>query len=276
MIERRGIPSVEQRKRQPASVIGLVRDVRDVAWLIRQWIRASDAHSRQASQFSLLEWVQQRLMPDYILGEYAKLWFSDQEFLRRHGDFQPEGLRGAERKFLLASLAAAVAWLPGDTAEAGVYMGTSSWFICDALRGHGKTHYGFDSFQGLSEPDSDRDGGYWALHDLSIPEGIARQRLAQFPARLYKGWIPDCFAQADVDQLCFAHIDVDLYEPTRDAIAFFYPRTVPGGIIVCDDYGFTTCPGATRAIDDFMAQRPEEVIHSPTGQGIILKQGSMA
>ncbi|HEX3704868.1 MAG TPA: TylF/MycF/NovP-related O-methyltransferase, partial [Vicinamibacterales bacterium] len=48
------------------------------------------------------------------------------------------------------------------------------------------------------------------------------------------------------------HIDVDLYEPTRDSIAFLYERMNPGGIVVCDDYGFMTCPGATKAIDEFL------------------------
>lgn len=239
--------------------------------LARALARPPDEYAREAYRFDLLQRVQRRLLPQYVLGEFGKNWFSDQEFLRRHKDFVPGGRRRAERDFLLAGLAASVAGLPGDTAEAGVYMGTTSWFICDSVRGHGKTHYGFDSFEGLSQPDPE-DGSRWGPHDLTAPEEVARQRLAEFPARLYKGWIPDCFAQADIDQLCFAHIDVDLYAPTRDAIAFFYPRIVPGGIIVCDDYGFATCPGATRAVDDFVANQPEEVVHSPTAQAIIVKR----
>jgi hypothetical protein len=43
-------------------------------------------------------------------------------------------------------------------------------------------------------------------------------------------------------------------------------------VIVCDDYGFTPCPGAKEAVDDFMAGRPENVIHSPTGQGVVIKR----
>jgi hypothetical protein len=44
-----------------------------------------------------------------------------------------------------------VAAIPGDTAEAGVFTGATSWIICDARRGMG-THWGFDSFDGLAEP----------------------------------------------------------------------------------------------------------------------------
>jgi O-methyltransferase len=53
---------------------------------------------------------------------------------------------------------------------------------------------------------------------------------------------------------------------------FFYPRLVPGGVILCDDYGFTTCPGVRRAVDEFMADKPEHVVHVPTGHGFLVKQ----
>jgi len=33
----------------------------------------------------------------------------------------------------------------------------------------------------------------------------------------------------------FVHVDVDLYEPTRDSIAFFYPRMNLGAVSLCDD-----------------------------------------
>lgn len=53
---------------------------------------------------------------------------------------------------------------------------------------------------------------------------------------------------------------------------FFYDLLVPGGVLVCDDYGFTTCPEATEAVDEFMAARPKPVLHCPPGQGIVVKR----
>jgi hypothetical protein len=69
------------------------------------------------------------------------------------------------------------------------------------------------------------------------------------------------------------HIDVDLYQPTLDSIRFFYPRLAPGGIILCDDYGYSSCPGAKGAFDEYMKDRPEKIIHAPTGQAFIIKDG---
>ncbi len=60
-------------------------------------------------------------------------------------------------------------------------------------------------------------------------------------------------------------------DPTADALAFFYERLVDRGILVCDDYGFETCPGARRAIDEFFADKSEPVLHLPTGQGVVIR-----
>ena len=67
------------------------------------------------------------------------------------------------------------------------------------------------------------------------------------------------------------HVDLDLYEPTRAALAYAYDRMSPGGLVLCDGYGFATCPGARQAVDEFMASRQEPVVHLPTGQGLVLR-----
>ena len=54
-------------------------------------------------------------------------------------------------------------------------------------------------------------------------------------------------------------------------MAFFYPRLVPGGIVVCDDYGFPTCPGATSAVDEFLADKPEKMLSLASGGGFAIK-----
>jgi len=38
-----------------------------------------------------------------------------------------------------------------------------------------------------------------------------------------------------------------------------------------DDYGFVTCPGATRAIDEFTAEHPDPLVHVPTAQAFLIK-----
>jgi hypothetical protein len=64
-----------------------------------------------------------------------------------------------------------------------------------------------------------------------------------------------------------------LYQPTFASVSFFYPRMNSGGLMLFDDYGFATCPGARRAIDEFFADKPEPIIDLPTGQAFVLIKG---
>jgi O-methyltransferase len=41
--------------------------------------------------------------------------------------------------------------------------------------------------------------------------------------------------------------------------------------MVFDDYGFPTCPGARKAVDEFFANKPETPIVLDTGQAIAIR-----
>ena len=48
-------------------------------------------------------------------------------------------------------------------------------------------------------------------------------------------------------------------------------RLVDGGIFLCDDYGFDSCPRATRAVDEFLRDKPEKAISLSDGGGFFIK-----
>jgi hypothetical protein len=129
----------------------------------------------------------------------------------------------------------------------------------------------FDSFEGLSAPVA-TDGPYWHRGDLSRGEDVLKRNLSGFADyHIYKGWIPERFSEIADRTFSFVHIDVDLYQPTLDSMKFFYPRLNRGGILVCDDYGFQTCPGATQAVSEFLAEQTEAMIALPDGGGFLIK-----
>jgi hypothetical protein len=211
--------------------------------------------------------------PDHAAREGLKVWHGDRALFDQMSPFD-EPQWSLDRKFFLRELLKLVDHLEGDTAEAGVYEGASSLLICEA-RGGRSTHWAFDSFEGLSAPTS-RDGDVWSAGDVAASEASARALLEPLGAVVLRGWIPDVFAEARIERLVFAHVDVDIHDPTLASFEYFYDLVVPGGVIVCDDYGFALCPGAKEAVDSFMAERPEPVIHSPTGQGIVIKSTGLA
>lgn len=280
IVEHRGVTSAKVthsanqttwgRRSRLCDLLPQVGSARDIAYLLRQRLRGGD-REREEAGLALVERLTAVALPGYVIAEGFKSWQTDRAFLDRCRALGPLADRAAERKFLLREMLALVEDVPGDTAEAGVYQGASSWFICDHFADTERTHWAIDSFEGLSAPTG-RDGGHWAGGDLVGSEEVVRCRLAGYRAEVLKGWIPEVFDAVDADAFAFVHIDVDIYEPTRDSLEFFYSRLSSGGVIVCDDYGFTSCPGATRAFDEFVQDKPEPVIHFPTGQGALIKR----
>jgi O-methyltransferase len=55
------------------------------------------------------------------------------------------------------------------------------------------------------------------------------------------------------------------------SLEFFYPKLATGGVVVCDDYGFATCPGAKLAMDNFFKGK-SKVLSLTTGQGMVIKR----
>jgi len=166
--------------------------------------------------------------------------------------------------------------MSGDIAECGCFRGLSAFTLCHYLKRQnphftGQGFHLFDSFQGLSaftEKDSaDSDKG--EPGKFACSENKVRANLAAFPRiKFYPGWIPTRFHEVKNRKFKFLNLDVDIYEPTRDSIRFFYPRLVPGGVIVCDDYNWS---GARTAIEECKAELGFEVMETGYNQAVIKK-----
>jgi O-methyltransferase len=244
--------------------------------LLRNAFFSTDTHKRHDARYRLAKTLTHRL-GFQILNPNVN-WFAELKPLAaRWQEIAQTRDYLSERHYVVYSMAKAVANLPGETAECGVYFGASSFMICSAKPDG--AHHVFDSFEGLSAPEAidipaDDRAYTWQAHDLAVSLDTVTHNLRSFPAvHCYQGWIPARFAEVAEHRFSFVHIDVDLYQPTRDSLAFFYDRTIPGGIILCDDFGSINCPGATRAFDEFLADKPEKhVIQLTTGQGFIIKR----
>lgn len=232
-----------------------------------------------SSKNELFYWLMvfsRNIYPDYRFKWPQMDWWADQEFNKFLEQFEEIDGLNTDRKWILAQLIRLTKNVPGDTAECGVYQGCSSYLILrsnaeNRRNNLAKHHYVFDSFEGLSVP-CNIDGNHFKKGDLSCPIEKVRANLSLFSdVTLLRGWIPDKFSDVKERTFSFVHIDVDLYEPTKQSIEFFYPRINHGGILLCDDYGFTTCPGATRAIDEFLNDKREKMISLCCGGGFFIK-----
>jgi hypothetical protein len=55
-------------------------------------------------------------------------------------------------------------------------------------------------------------------------------------------------------RIALLNLDFDTYAPTRAALEALYNSVVPGGVVICDEYGLTGC-SESDAVDDFLRER---------------------
>jgi O-methyltransferase len=225
-------------------------------------------------RFEALRKVAKILMPEYRFKWPQLDWWNDPQFNKYLASFDELDGMNTDRRWMIYQLMRLVGNVPGDTAECGVYQGAGSYIICKVNQENNlfqRTHHVFDSFEGLSQP-SNLDGDYWTKGDLSCSLETVTKNLSEFDrVRFYQGWIPERFSDIEHDKFCFVHIDVDLFQPTLDSFEFFYPRMNEGGILLCDDYGFSTCPGVKTALDQFLEDKQEKMVSLSEGGGFLVK-----
>ncbi len=225
-------------------------------------------------KLEVLRAIGKRVLPRYRFKLPEIDWWDDEKFSSFLDQFDERQDMNTDRKWMVYQLVRLVQNVEGDTAECGVFTGASSYLICHSNQQnqtHQKNHYMFDSYEGLSNP-SELDGEHWSEGDLSFSMKDLEKTFEEFENKKFmKGWIPERFNEVRDRRFSFVHIDVDLHDPTFDSIEFFYPRMNKGGIIVCDDYMFNTCPGATKAIDEFLDDKSEKMIALSGGGGFMIK-----
>ncbi len=163
--------------------------------------------------------------------------------------------------------------LPGDVIELGVYKGGSAALIAavmETLRST-KTLHLVDSFQGLPSPGSQDTHKRGDFADTSLAQAQGAVRYYRKHTRWHVGWIPEVLPSDLVGGcIAFAHVDVDLYQSVYDSLEWLWPRMNPAGVIIFDDYGFPTCPGALAAVDDFFHTRQVYPLALQTGQALVI------
>ena len=139
----------------------------------------------------------------------------------------------------------------GFFAEVGVYKGGSLKYLATSVPD--RFVFGFDSFEGLPggqwlETDGHKPGEF---SDTSVQAVQTFLQDCDHRTKLVKGIFPDSACFAKDFKFSFVHIDTDFYLSVKACLEWFWPRLLPGGIMVLDDYEWPACPGVRQALDDF-------------------------
>jgi O-methyltransferase len=161
--------------------------------------------------------------------------------------------------------------LDGDLIECGVFRGGSLADIARAVKSRtpSKKVFGADTFEGHPfDSAEDMPPDQQMIHHKGLFAGNSYERVAEMlrandltNTTLLKGMVGDTLPTLGEIRFCFAHLDLDLYLSTKQALAYIAPRLVPGGTIVFDDFGGYETPGVQQAVAEILPQA--EVIRVP-------------
>ena len=201
-------------------------------------------------------------------------WVGHPDFQSIYEGAEPYTVVSPDRCYMLISLARYATQLSGDFAECGVFKGGTALLLARVLKNRPeKKLYLFDSFEGLPKIHQEKDQwfseGQYRADSVEAVAELLKDFRSMIDIR--RGWIPQTFRGLEDRLYAFAHLDVDLYQSALDCCNYFYPRMVPGGVLLFDEYAFAAARGEKDAVDEFFADKPESPITLPTGQAIILK-----
>jgi O-methyltransferase len=76
--------------------------------------------------------------------------------------------------------------------------------------------------------------------------------------RLVKGKVEDTVPKNAPEKIALLRLDTDWYESTRRELVHLFPRLVPGGVLIIDDYGHWQ--GARKAVDEYIAGNQVKIL----------------
>jgi O-methyltransferase len=163
----------------------------------------------------------------------------------------------------------------GALIEVGVWRGGTGCLIAEAARAAGVSApvYLCDTFSGVvnvGAMDTRYKGG--EHHDTSVDIVKQLAESMRLPSiQILQGIFPTDTGHLVRDTFRFVHLDLDVYESTRQSLNFIWPRLVIGGIVVFDDYGIHGCEGVTRLVNEVSKRDDRVFVYNANGHGILIK-----
>jgi hypothetical protein len=188
---------------------------------------------------------------------------------------QPYTMTSPERIYALIQAVRYVSAtaIPGDIVECGVWRGGSMMAAALTLiecKDIARELFLFDTFEGMSAPgarDVDLEGRLagqlLGVQDRNDPKSVwcyapladAQAAMARtgYPAartHFLEGKVEETIPERAPARIAILRLDTDWYESTRHELEHLYPRLVPGGVLIIDDYGHWK--GAREAVDEYL------------------------
>ena len=150
-------------------------------------------------------------------------------------------------------------------AEAGVFKGDFAWIINEKF--HECEMFLYDTFEGFNKNDlmDEIDHSFTEEKRLNghsrwygSPAESPEQRIEAVKSKLKykdkchirKGYFPDSANEEKEKRWIFVSLDMDLYQPMKAGLFYFWPKMVEGGVIFVHDYNNRDFGGIKEAVSE--------------------------
>lgn len=155
----------------------------------------------------------------------------------------------------------------GDMAEVGSYQGASAKLIhcADPV----KILHLFDTFSGLPASSKQEDPDWTPGRFAASVDGVREYFASVNQIRIHQGIFPQETGHEVADcKFAFVHLDCDLAEAIANSLGFFYPRMMPGAVLICHDFQRQR---ARSVFADFFSSHPGTYLPVSQDQALFIK-----
>jgi hypothetical protein len=166
--------------------------------------------------------------------------------------------------------------LAGDITECGVWRGGSMMLIAKALLQLKDTErhlYLYDTFAGMTKPSAkdstrfekrspeesyaaskkDDEVVHWSYASLrEVQTNLSSTGYDQSKLHFIKGPVEQTIPGTVPEKIALLRLDTDFYESSKHEMEHLFPRLVPGGVLILDDYGHWE--GQRIAVEEYIKQ----------------------
>lgn len=205
-------------------------------------------------------------------------WLQDDEFQKIYHQIKKNTLVDIYRCYELWEMTEAMYRLDSTAhfIEIGVWRGGTAGIVGRKLSLLQSTSnfYLADTFSGVVKAtanDKFYSGGEHADTSQEIVEQLLKDRYSGY--KILKGIFPDETAHniPSHEKFSFCHIDVDVYESAKDIVDWIWGRMITGGIIIFDDYGFHSCDGVTKYVNELKKMTDRVIVYNMNGHAVMIK-----
>ncbi len=206
-------------------------------------------------------------------------WMGDKDFLEIYNQIKQNTLVDIYRCYELWQLVQKTSLLnpTASILEVGVWRGGTAAIMATQLSkvNSSASLYLADTFIGVAKAGVNDDfyiGGEHSDTSQKLVEDLL-QKTNYSHIKILKGIFPEDTAHSisSSEQFALCHIDVDVYSSAKDVLEWVWDKMIPGGLVIFDDYGFHSCTGIVKLVEEYRLHTDRHIIHNLNGHAIMIK-----